>query len=373
MALPLTGITTSLVSSAIGVSSSDIGTLCSSPNVNKWSKRKPIVDTVLVKNSGNYWRTSSIDDRIRNGFWVENNLAEPFYYNILWDYKRTYSGCRYRLGDFRGYDASANGGIIRVIMPNSFTLGSSYTATVIARGYTTIGEGSDTIGATGLHDVFNLDTKYCCVGVYLENLTAGRTIEKYSARIDASPSLLYGGEVVFTASEISTLIGAGGIIAARIFMIEADSYNGTIFTNAKKWSLKSEDNVVTYIENRQYLASGFSFMTNYFPQTPTKSGTRITSTANTFVVVASADKSGGLISGYYFRARILNNNQLGTNYTYQLPNYTIGSNTNYTYYIPSFYLEALNGNKVEVEYSTWDGLPDSQDAKMIESNIFVLE
>ena len=41
-ALPLTGITTSLVAQTIGVGSNDVGTLCSSTKINKWSKWKPI-------------------------------------------------------------------------------------------------------------------------------------------------------------------------------------------------------------------------------------------------------------------------------------------------------------------------------------------
>lgn len=41
-ALPSTGITTSMVASAIGAATNDVGTLCKHPNVNKWSRFKPI-------------------------------------------------------------------------------------------------------------------------------------------------------------------------------------------------------------------------------------------------------------------------------------------------------------------------------------------
>lgn len=38
MALPNTGLSTSLVASAIGASSRDVGTLCSHSGINMWSK-----------------------------------------------------------------------------------------------------------------------------------------------------------------------------------------------------------------------------------------------------------------------------------------------------------------------------------------------
>ena len=41
-ALPNTGITTSMVAQALGAATNDVGTLCKHPNVNKWSKWKPI-------------------------------------------------------------------------------------------------------------------------------------------------------------------------------------------------------------------------------------------------------------------------------------------------------------------------------------------
>ena len=42
MALPTTGISTSLVGTTLGTSSRDVGTLCTHTSINKWSKWKPI-------------------------------------------------------------------------------------------------------------------------------------------------------------------------------------------------------------------------------------------------------------------------------------------------------------------------------------------
>ena len=42
MALPSTNISTSLVGNTLGTSSRDVGTLCTHPSINKWSKYKPV-------------------------------------------------------------------------------------------------------------------------------------------------------------------------------------------------------------------------------------------------------------------------------------------------------------------------------------------
>ena len=42
MALGTTNITTTLVGNTLGVASRDVGVLCSSSLINKWSKNKPV-------------------------------------------------------------------------------------------------------------------------------------------------------------------------------------------------------------------------------------------------------------------------------------------------------------------------------------------
>ena len=39
MALPLTGVSVSLVRSTLGASTNDVGLLCTHPNINRWSKK----------------------------------------------------------------------------------------------------------------------------------------------------------------------------------------------------------------------------------------------------------------------------------------------------------------------------------------------
>ena len=100
MALPSTGITTSMVASAIGAATNDVGSLCKHPNVNKWSRYKPIsyaanvlTDNVRSTETG----FVSSDETTGYGTVQKLNYVAP-------------SGSAtspYRLGDFRGYNHSA--------------------------------------------------------------------------------------------------------------------------------------------------------------------------------------------------------------------------------------------------------------------------
>ena len=52
MALASSGITTSLVGNTLGISNRNVGGLCTSSNVNPWSKWKPIHSTVSTMTLG---------------------------------------------------------------------------------------------------------------------------------------------------------------------------------------------------------------------------------------------------------------------------------------------------------------------------------
>ena len=113
MALPTTGISTSLVKTALGAGSNDVGTLCTHPNVNKWSRWKPVRHPKVVG-------LTEVDlQSVRGGLQFEefDTPAEllSFYRNDV-GYSFTYLRPRggnnspsepYRLGDFRNYDHSA--------------------------------------------------------------------------------------------------------------------------------------------------------------------------------------------------------------------------------------------------------------------------
>ena len=57
MALGTTNITTTLVGNTLGIASKDVGTLCSSSLINKWSKNKPVVyPAIATAGITNRWK-----------------------------------------------------------------------------------------------------------------------------------------------------------------------------------------------------------------------------------------------------------------------------------------------------------------------------
>lgn len=105
MALPNNNITTNIVKTALGVTSTDVGTLCKNSKVNPWSKWKPIKCT----------EDTLTDDILKaNNFGIEiieantpaqlkTNIAS----NLNSGYKYHKPTSIYRLGDFRNYEHSA--------------------------------------------------------------------------------------------------------------------------------------------------------------------------------------------------------------------------------------------------------------------------
>jgi hypothetical protein len=105
--LPYTGITTSLVSSTLGHGSNDIGTLCSSNKINKWSKYKPVRNTT---GTGNYWKAT--DGNCGLNIPSTNSITGIINYvtsGTTWNYLQPQGGSTspYRLGDFRNYNHTA--------------------------------------------------------------------------------------------------------------------------------------------------------------------------------------------------------------------------------------------------------------------------
>lgn len=122
MALPNSGITTSLVGNAIGSTSRKVGVLCTSSGVNKWAKGKPVPHST----------TSAITDAQRKAVNQGFNIANAFSLSIGdlftkakstpdWVYTPPSGNTQpYRLGDFRLYNHSA-------VQPYNF---SSFPTTV---------------------------------------------------------------------------------------------------------------------------------------------------------------------------------------------------------------------------------------------------
>ena len=114
MALPLTGINTTIVSQAIGISSNSVNVLCNNYNINKWSKFKPVRYNSVAPNRGagaDWWRANDGNC----GLNVPNYTTMSALFTalrsgaIMWDYLPPLgtTGQPCRLTDFRGYEHTA--------------------------------------------------------------------------------------------------------------------------------------------------------------------------------------------------------------------------------------------------------------------------
>ena len=103
MALGTTSITTTLVGNTLGVASRDVGVLCSSSLINKWSKNKPVRYNTLSP------ITEAQLKEVNYGLDIKQYTAAELNNNTIysWNYLRPRGGNYneyYRLGDFRGYN-----------------------------------------------------------------------------------------------------------------------------------------------------------------------------------------------------------------------------------------------------------------------------
>ena len=125
MALGTTNITTTLVGTTIGSASRDVGSLCSSTLINKWSKYKPVIyPTITTTGVTDWWKANdgycgfSIPQYVD----IDSLLGD----NTTWVYNKPYGTINspYRLGDFRGYEHTS---VIPfdVLLPNAIEIGSS--------------------------------------------------------------------------------------------------------------------------------------------------------------------------------------------------------------------------------------------------------
>ncbi len=126
MALPNTGITTSMVAQAIGVGSNDVGTLCKSNKINKWSKWKPISLAEVTPITIDDLKNSNFGLNIPYFSSLGNiNTEDSFLYvlknkTFSWNYIKPSGGSTspYRLGDFRNYNHSA---VIPIVSSDSYS------------------------------------------------------------------------------------------------------------------------------------------------------------------------------------------------------------------------------------------------------------
>ena len=113
MALPNTNISTTLVGQTLGSGSRDVGTLCTHPNINKWSKWKPVrwnkVEPLVVNDIRGAKAGLSIPSQTSEVTMMSAYRSDPIQ---QWIYLKPRGGNNnppepYRLGDFRNYEHGA--------------------------------------------------------------------------------------------------------------------------------------------------------------------------------------------------------------------------------------------------------------------------
>jgi len=169
MALGTTNITTTLVGNTIGVASRDVGTLCSSSLINKWSKYKPVIYPAITTDGiTNWWKAVDGSCGLSIPEYLNiDNLLTAITNGAIWNYNKPTGGSSspYRLGDFRGYEHSASKPYKNITIPSSAyngLTGSQIGASII------VPNDSSNIELR----ISDLDTiKDCYLGLYITNGT----------------------------------------------------------------------------------------------------------------------------------------------------------------------------------------------------------
>lgn len=155
MALPTANITTKIVRNLLNEDTNNVGLLCISPNVNMWSKRKPVRNSDVNIAESDVGKTS-------DGWW---GLLLPAYSGDdtkLTTYKKPRGGSSepYRLGDFRGYYHNAQIPIVLSSAPDEIEKKEQTLAFIMNTG------DDDAVGITDFDPNYRL-------GVMVYNSTGG--------------------------------------------------------------------------------------------------------------------------------------------------------------------------------------------------------
>ena len=105
MALPNSNISTTLVGTTLGSGSRDVGTLCTHPNINKWSKWKPVRFNKVTGLTEGELRSVNCGLLV---YPATTNYTTLIPSSLMWFYERPrgVNGYNepYRIGDFRNYN-----------------------------------------------------------------------------------------------------------------------------------------------------------------------------------------------------------------------------------------------------------------------------
>lgn len=222
MALAETGITVSMVKNALGVSSTDVGALCKSENINCWSKKKPVILPNAAPDRDSDWWKSTDGNCGLSPYLIINYTNIPNAYQLNddnmngWVYNKPYGTnvAPYRLADFGGYDHNANPPLRNFWAPATQALnGGNFSCTCIQQ----VASNTSLIFSD-----FTSSLKDYYFGAYITNGTAKQIATSTS-------NLSNGGSTVnFTMTGFST-----GTWTAYPFLAENKiTQNGSMTANS---------------------------------------------------------------------------------------------------------------------------------------------
>lgn len=170
MALSTTNVSTTVVSQAIGVSTHNVGALCTSNKINKWSKYKP-VNFSSINKTENWYKSNDLNCGLNINIYTTINamIADVRAGNTTWSYIPPSGGANspYRLGDFAGYNHSA-------VQPfNSNSLSVNYykdihTSIGVALDLTTVDNSN-----LSLNDIGSLTSYYFAIAIVSNGTNTG--------------------------------------------------------------------------------------------------------------------------------------------------------------------------------------------------------
>ncbi|MBK3516714.1 hypothetical protein [Carboxylicivirga marina] len=197
MALPETGINTTLIRNILAASSNKLSELCKHANVNMYSKRKPITEN---SNAAEWWKGLNNDFGLSVPQYVEGGTSAD------WSYTKPMSA--FKMGHFRLYEHNAippiaNSQQTREI--NKWYGNISYLGLLLTRS------GESQIGYDDGIMINNLALPDYYLGVELENSVGSKVVLTATAKLGNSGEV----EVDWNNALISGWLGA---ITARYFV-----------------------------------------------------------------------------------------------------------------------------------------------------------
>src|SRR5574344_717680 len=191
MALGTTNISTSLVDQTIQENSSDVGTLCKSTKINKWSKWKPV-----RLNTNGAGITLQQLTSTNFGTQIPSSTTNDYLVALEdWEYIRPNDASGYRLGDFRNYHHTAVNPM-HIFNPSSLNALQTVPIKIEAES-----APSNTY-QIGMGDLFNADNLYFGVvfkrdvgTLYAQTATTTLAQGGLSLEIPTNSPILYGDYV----------------------------------------------------------------------------------------------------------------------------------------------------------------------------------